>query len=196
MNVKSDCFIYYADRDSAEATIAQLRMYNGGGRIYLLADNAKMPPIDGCTTIIVDNINSSMAVREIARAAQTDFLFVYSKETPLKLSYNTLYRMADIASSSEVDMVYADHYSIENGKVENLKNVIEAEGKDAVAYLEELLEFTKKGKDELFDDDSALLSDVDDIIGQIDSTLYQLKELKEHSGLKSLSDYLVESLEQ
>ena len=82
MNVKSDCFIYYADRDSAEATIAQLRMYNGGGRIYLLADNAKMPPIDGCTTIIVDNINSSMAVREIARAAQTDFLFVYSKATP------------------------------------------------------------------------------------------------------------------
>jgi glycosyltransferase involved in cell wall biosynthesis len=117
MNVKSDCFIYYADRDSAEATIAQLRMYNGGGRIYLLADNAKMPPIDGCTTIIVDNINSSMSVREIARAAQTDFLFVYSKETPLKLSYNTLYRMADIALSSEVDLVYSDHYSIENGKV-------------------------------------------------------------------------------
>lgn len=89
-----------------------------------------------------------------------------------------------------------EHYQGENGKVENLKNVIEAEGKDAVAYLEELLKFTKKGRNELFDDDSAILSDVDDIIGQIDSTLYQLKELKEHSGLKSLRDYLIESLEQ
>lgn len=89
-----------------------------------------------------------------------------------------------------------EHYQGENGKVENLKNVIDAEGKDAIAYLEELLEFTKKGKDELFDDKSAILSDIDDIIGQIDSTLYQLRELKEHSGLKSLSDYLVESLEQ
>ena len=89
-----------------------------------------------------------------------------------------------------------EHYQGENGKVENLKNVIDADGKDAIAYLEELLEFTKKGKDELFDDKSAILSDIDDIIGQIDSTLYQLRELKEHSGLKSLSDYLVESLEQ
>lgn len=87
-----------------------------------------------------------------------------------------------------------EHYQGENGKVENYKNVIEAEGKDPIAYLEELLEFVKKGKDELFDDESALLSDVDDIIGQIDSTLYQLKELGEGKFM-SLEDYLKEALE-
>jgi len=89
-----------------------------------------------------------------------------------------------------------EHYQGENGKVENLKNVIDAEGKDAIAYLEELLKFTKDGQKELFTDNSALSSDIDSIIGQIDSTLYQLRELKEHSGLKSLKDYLIESLEQ
>lgn len=89
-----------------------------------------------------------------------------------------------------------EHYQGENGKVENLKNVIDAEGKDAIAYLEELLKFTKDGQKELFADNSVISSDIDSIIGQIDSTLYQLRELKEHSGMKSLKDYLIESLKQ
>ena len=83
-----------------------------------------------------------------------------------------------------------EHYQGEHGKVENYKNMIEAEGKDAKTYLEELLDFTKNGRDELFKDDSALSSDIDSIIGQIDSTLYQLRELKENRGIISLYSYL------
>lgn len=83
-----------------------------------------------------------------------------------------------------------EHYQGEHGKVENYKNMIEAEGKDAKTYLEELLDFTKKGRDELFKDDSALSSDIDSIIGQIDSTLYQLRELKENRGIIPLYPYL------
>lgn len=89
-----------------------------------------------------------------------------------------------------------EHYQGENGKVDDLKNTIEAEGKDAVAYLEELLKFTKDGQKELFADNSGLSSDIDSIVGQIDSTLYQLKELKENHRLIPLSVYLMESLEQ
>lgn len=81
-----------------------------------------------------------------------------------------------------------EHWQGENGKVENYKNVIDAD--DAVEYLESLLKFVKQGKKELFDDDSAIISDIDDIIGQIDSTLYKLKELKE--GYISLGQYVNE----
>lgn len=83
-----------------------------------------------------------------------------------------------------------EHWQGENGKVGNYKNVIDAD--DAVEYLESLLKFVKQGKKELFDDDSAIISDIDDIIGQIDSTLYKLKELKE--GYISLSEYVKEYL--
>ncbi len=83
-----------------------------------------------------------------------------------------------------------EHYQGEHGKVENYKNMIEAKGKDAKTYLEELLDFTKNGRDELFKDDSALSSDIDSIIGQIDSTLYQLRELKENRGIIPLYTYL------
>ena len=87
-----------------------------------------------------------------------------------------------------------EHYQGEHGKVENYKNMIEAEGKDPVTYLEELLKFTKDGQKELFANESSLSSDIDSIIGQIDSTLYQLKELKEDKRMVPLYDYLKEHM--
>lgn len=98
----------------------------------------------------------------------------YSDHKALNEFYDEMPKLVD---------ALVEHYQGEHGKVENYKNMIEAEDKDAKTYLEELLDFTKKGRDELFKDDSALSSDVDSIIGQIDSTLYQLRELKENRGI-------------
>lgn len=91
-----------------------------------------------------------------------------------------------------------EHYQGTHGKVEDYKNTIEAEGKDAVKYLEELLEFTKVGQEELFKDDSDLSSDIDSIRGQIASTLYQLKELGEgrSTGMRPLIEYIRESFSE
>lgn len=91
-----------------------------------------------------------------------------------------------------------EHYQGTHGKVEDYKNTIEAEGKDAVKYLEELLEFTKAGQEELFEDDSDLSSDIDSIRGQIASTLYQLKELGEgrSTGMRPLIEYIRESFSE
>lgn len=88
-----------------------------------------------------------------------------------------------------------EHWQGTHGKVENYKNTIEAEGKDPVKYLTELLEFVKAGQKEFFSDDSALSSDVDSICGQIASTLYQLKELGEmlSSEMRPLVEYIQES---
>ena len=77
-----------------------------------------------------------------------------------------------------------------HGKVENYKNILDAEHEDEVAYLEALRKVCKEGRDLL--DDSELESDMDSILSLIDSTLYQLKELKE--SRKSLKNYLSESL--
>lgn len=109
----------------------------------------------------------------------------YSNHKALNEFYDEMPELVD-------DLI--EHYQGTNGKVENYKNLIEADGKDAIAYLEELLEFTKVGQDEFFKEDKALSSDIDAIVGQISSTLYQLKELKENKGMKSLSEYIKESI--
>ena len=62
-----------------------------------------------------------------------------------------------------------------------------------IEYLETLKKFVKSGKDDFLDDEEELESLCDDILAQIDSTLYKIKELKENK-IMSLKDFLVESM--
>lgn len=86
-----------------------------------------------------------------------------------------------------------------NGKVENYKNNFHSvDFRDEVEYLEVLRDFTKDGREKFLDDVSELESCADDILSQIDSTLYKLKELKENKnyGMKNLNQFLSESLNE
>lgn len=83
-----------------------------------------------------------------------------------------------------------------NGKTGDLKNTISTKFDDPVPYLEELKKFTKEGREELISkDDTELWSCIDDILKLIDSTLYQLEELKEERIYKSLKDYILEQIQ-
>jgi hypothetical protein len=111
----------------------------------------------------------------------------YSKHIALNEFYEDIVEL--------VDTLIEDYMGI-YGKVSDYKNIMTTEKIGAVEYLESLREMCKEAADDLFDDDndSELLSDIDNILSLIDSTLYKLKELKENSGMKSLSEYIKESL--
>lgn len=82
--------------------------------------------------------------------------------------------------------------------VKDYKGQIEANDKDPLQYLEELKKFTKEGRAELLEGESELESLCDDILAQIDSTMYKLKRLtryRKDEGVVSLSDYIKESIE-
>jgi len=87
-----------------------------------------------------------------------------------------------------------EHYTGVYGKVD-LKSgvdlVIDYSIKsEPIAYMQELRRIVKEGK-LLFDEgDTELLSDIDDILGLLDSTLYQLKELKEDYHIKRFLDFV------
>ena len=98
-----------------------------------------------------------------------------------------------------VDLVDAliEEYQGIHGKVKDLKNMMTTDKQSAIDYLESLREMTRDGKS-LFKEDE-LKSDIDAILSLIDSTIYKLKELKEGSqyeGMKSLSSYLTERLNE
>ena len=83
------------------------------------------------------------------------------------------------------------------GKVGDFKNNLKTDFDDPTPYLKELKKFTKEGRKELIDEkDTELWSTIDDILNLIDSTLYQLKEFKEDNGMKSLKDYILETLNE
>lgn len=89
----------------------------------------------------------------------------------------------------KVDKLIEDWMGHAGKKVSDYKNMIKPEG-DALDYLKKLHDFVESGRS-LMDGASELESDLDDVLGQIDSTMYKLKELDESLSIK---DYLTKYL--
>lgn len=110
-----DFFLIYDNQQSATITVKQLQKNDRVGNIFLLTSNAILPQIPGCTTLIVENIEGTEMLVEMAKAVKADKFFFYGKATPLLLSYNTISRFCDVANYTSAMMLYADHYAVENG---------------------------------------------------------------------------------
>lgn len=132
-----------------------------------------------------------MSIEELFGTLQQSFVETWRKhlKTPKYSAHKALNDFYDDIPDL-VDQLIEDYMGI-HGKVENYKNILDAEHEDEVAYLEALRNVCKEGRELL--DDSELESDMDSILSLIDSTLYQLKELKEQHKPCSLKDYLYEA---
>lgn len=98
----------------------------------------------------------------------------------------------------KVDKLIEDYMGHNKKKVDDYKNVLDAKEYDALTYLEELHDVCDSGRG-LLDGVPELESDLDDIVGFIDTTMYKLRELtkvKEHRHIKSLTEYLYEALDK
>lgn len=84
--------------------------------------------------------------------------------------------------------------------VKDYNNMLDAKQVSALAFLEELKNFTKNGRSELLNGESELESLCDDILAQIDSTIYKLKRLtkegqkNESRKMKTLVQFIKESM--
>lgn len=93
-----------------------------------------------------------------------------------------------------VDTLIEDYNGHVGKKVEDFKNILDAEKLDALQYLEELHKICQDGYDLLPEDAPELKSDLDAIKSKIDSVMYKVRELTEKYVMKSLKDFLCESL--
>jgi hypothetical protein len=102
----------------------------------------------------------------------------YSEHIALDEYYNAI-----------VDLVDAliENWMGTHDKVEDYVNLLTDEEYESIQYLEALREIVVEGRDLM--DSSELESNVDDILGLIDRTLYKLKELTE-SKVTPLSKYI------
>ena len=96
----------------------------------------------------------------------------------------------------KVDKLIEDFMGHNKTKVGDYKNVLDADEYDALEYLEELHAICDAGR-ELLDEVPELERDLDDVVGLIDSCMYKLRELtkvKESFHMKSLTEFLYESI--
>lgn len=123
-----DCFIPYVDAAQAKATIDGLRESALVNNIYLLATDAAATAVEGCTMVHIDVLNSSDTMLKIAEAAKAPYTLLYTKYNNLVMGYFALDRFVRLAGDSKAGMMYADSYTVIEGKKSNAPVIDYQEG--------------------------------------------------------------------
>lgn len=117
MKTKIDCFIPYTDVETAISNVAQFSQCVFINRIYLLAQDAKLPQVNGCQILLVDSLRSASTMRLIATAAKAPYVAIYLKDSAVTLGYKALERMAGVLHNTGRDMAYSDRYAVKSGQL-------------------------------------------------------------------------------
>ena len=119
MNKTIDCFLPYASAEQVKATVEGLKESPLTAKIYLLATDPEAKAVDGCELIHIDALNSSATMKKIAEAAQAPYILLYTKYNNLVMGYFALDRFVRLAQDSKAGMLYADSYTVVEGKKAN-----------------------------------------------------------------------------
>lgn len=109
----------YVDADQARATVEGLKACPLVTKIFLLATDAAAKPMEGCELVAIDSLNSSATMKKIAEKAESDFILLYTKYNNLVMGYFALERFVRLAEDSKAGMMYADSYTVVEGKKSN-----------------------------------------------------------------------------
>ena len=123
MRQKIDLFLPCEDLDVAKEALLELHDNKTVQHINLLvsADFAASHQVpDGCTFIVVDRLESSNTVSSIAENTDADYVIICTKATPIRWGLYALERFLRTADDTGAVMVYSDHYSVQEGKLEKL----------------------------------------------------------------------------
>ena len=115
-----DCFLPYEGGMQIDITYNQFKDNPQINQIYFLShvndeDNLGEDFTD-IKIIKIESLTNSKTYRYIAQEAQSPYILLYLKRTPLKLGYNALKRMLDIAQATNAPFLYSDHSVILNGE--------------------------------------------------------------------------------
>ncbi len=124
---KMDCFIPLGEAVHALQSIDYMNKSGVVNRIFLLTTNPEYS-LPGYETIVVDNLQSSATVAQIAAKAETDYVLIYTKTTVLGIGYFSLERMVKIAEETGAGMLYSDYNNVQSGRVQSVPLIDYQEG--------------------------------------------------------------------
>ncbi len=110
-----NCFLAYNNSVETQTTVQTLRASKLVNQIFLLSKDAAANAVEGCEMLVVDSMQSTATVRQIAEKSDATYSLIYTKDTMLELGQYALERFARIATDTEAGMVYADHYQVVGG---------------------------------------------------------------------------------
>ena len=121
MREKIDLFLPCEYIDDAQNALSVLHEYKTVQHIHFLvsADFAAHHQVpEGCTFVITDRLESSNTIVSIAENTDADYVMICTRHTTIGWGNNTLERFLRVADDTDAVMVYADHYKMVEGKME------------------------------------------------------------------------------
>ncbi len=117
MKNRIDCFLACQQTDEIAVLVNQLQQEVAVGRIWLMMNSDT--PVDvpqGCSLLNLDKLTSSETVMSIAERAESEYVLLFLKTTPVKLGSTAIERMLHVADDSGAAMIYSDRWQIEEGR--------------------------------------------------------------------------------
>jgi SpoIID/LytB domain protein len=111
-----DCFLPCGTENQTAGLVQELRDSGWTGRIYGLCPagvGAILP--ETCLPLPTDGIFSTQTILDMARLCEAEYCLFYHKALPLELGFHALDRLLRVADDTRADLLYADHYAIQDG---------------------------------------------------------------------------------
>jgi glycosyltransferase involved in cell wall biosynthesis len=105
----------YSGSEDTQTTVEQLKRSGVVEEVVLLAPGTDVAPIEGCKLLTLTSLESSTAVRAIARAVHTPYTLVLLHDRRIELGQFGLERFLTIAEVTGAGLVYSDFYDIREG---------------------------------------------------------------------------------
>ena len=119
MTQKIDCFLACSALSDVLSTIEQLRSNEAVRHIFLLVDkdsSCRMELPADCSALVVDSLQSSNLVMQLAENAAADYVLLSTKAVTLNLGATAVDRLLLVAGDTDAAMVYSDRYTIVDGQ--------------------------------------------------------------------------------
>ena len=120
---KVNCFLPAMSVKQIMPTIKEFRSLQCAEDVALFLLSKEKIEIEGCTTIITENLNSMDTLRSIAANADADFTLIYTKYTTLSFAQYGLERFYNLAIASGAGLIYSDYYQIIDGVRSNAPTI-------------------------------------------------------------------------
>ena len=120
---KVNCFLPAMSVEQIMPTIKEFRSLQCAEDVALFLLSKEKIEIEGCTTIITENLNSMDTLRSIAANADADFTLIYTEDTTLSFAQYGLERFYNLAIASGAGLIYSDYYQIIDGVRSNAPTI-------------------------------------------------------------------------
>lgn len=117
--MKITCFVPFGSEKETNATVQELKSSDLVAKIFITGSENKLFEVTGAEWLSSGSLASGTVIKAIAAHSSTDYVLIYIRNSPLKLSQYALDRFIRVAEDTGSGMVYSNFLAVKAGKTES-----------------------------------------------------------------------------